>query len=182
MLQIDKLSDLVADILDVSRIEKGKLNYTKKIFNLEELIEEIVADIQPTYPQHRIVLKNGKDVSIYGDPMRISQVIVNLLTNAIKYSPKADKVIVKVFKTKGAKNSITVGVQDFGIGIPKSEQGKIFERFYRIGDEQRETISGFGLGLHITSEIIKRHGGYIWVESTLDKGSTFFFTLPTKKD
>lgn len=178
--QVEKISDLVTDLLDVSRINEGKLRYDKEVFNLVELIEEIVADIQSTSPQHKIILKVKYNAKVLGDSNRIAQVLVNLLTNAIKYSPKAHKIVVTVEKTKRAKNSITVGVQDFGIGIARSEHEKIFERFYRADDVQKKTISGFGLGLHITSEIVKRHGGKIWVKSIKDKGSTFFFTLPTE--
>ncbi len=176
--QIDKLTELVTDLLDVSKINEGKLGYDKEVFDLGELIQEIVADIQTTSAQHKITLKIKSSAKVLGDSNRISQVMVNLLTNAIKYSPQAHRIIVSVERTRGSKNSITTSIQDFGIGIPKLEQERIFQRFYRIDDQKRKTISGFGLGLHITAEIIKRHGGKIWVKSTKGKGSTFLFNLP----
>lgn len=109
---------------------------------------------------------------VYGDEYRIGQVLINLLTNAIKYSPKGGKIVVRVTSNT---HFVTASVQDNGMGIPKEKQHKIFERFYRLGEKEP---SGFGLGLYISKEIVERHGGKIWLKSELGKGSTFYFSLP----
>src|SRR5262249_50251053 len=105
----------------------------------------------------------------------IGQVLINLLNNAIKYSPQADRVLVRVAKDQ---NKVFVSVQDFGIGIAKKNQLKIFERFYQDTDPEEITYPGLGIGLYISHEIIKRHGGQLWVESKKGEGATFHFTLP----
>jgi signal transduction histidine kinase len=115
--------------------------------------------------------------AVKGDRDRIGQVLINLLTNAIKYSPQGKVVIIRSSVNKGF---VTVSVQDFGIGIPKSKQKNIFDKYFQIDGRSEVGKHGFGLGLYITSEIIKRHGGEIGVESDKGKGSTFYFTLPIK--
>lgn len=128
----------------------------------------------------RSLLEYGNDwhtkLYVYADRERIRQVLINLITNAIKYSPEAKKVVIRSQKNK---NFIQISVQDFGIGIPKTEQLKIFDRFYQ--SQNHKTYPGLGLGLYISSEIIKANGGKMWVESDEGKGSTFYFTLPTRK-
>jgi signal transduction histidine kinase len=112
---------------------------------------------------------------VCGDEERLGQVINNLVSNAIKYSPKAEKVVVTLSTHNG---DVTVAVRDFGIGMEKAHLGKIFERFYRIYDTTDKTFPGLGIGLYISSEIIKRHGGELWVESNVGRGSTFYFSIP----
>jgi signal transduction histidine kinase len=119
----------------------------------------------------------GPTKTVYGDRERIGQVLTNLLTNAIKYSPQADKIVVR---TTSDNLQITFSVQDFGIGIPQDKQAHIFERFYRVTGDNQETYPGLGLGLYISSEIITRQNGRIWVESSVGKGSTFSFSLPAQ--
>ena len=111
---------------------------------------------------------------MFGDRDRIGQVLINLLNNAIKYSSQADRVLVRVAKDQ---HKVVVSVQDFGIGIAKKHQHKIFERFYQVTDAEEKTYPGLGIGLHISVEIIKRHGGQLWVESKKGAGATFHFTL-----
>ncbi|HVF69524.1 MAG TPA: chemotaxis protein CheB [Xanthomonadales bacterium] len=177
-IQADRLTTLINDLLNVSKIEAGRLMLEKKKFDLDALIRKIVVDFQYTSDSH-IVTKEGEIKElVYGDEGRIEQLLSNLITNAIKYSPDADKVIVRISRDK--QNHI-IRVQDFGFGIAKKDQVRIFEQFYRTSDKDKNNVSGFGLGLYISSEIIKRHGGKIWVESTRGKGSTFTFTLPLKK-
>jgi len=115
------------------------------------------------------------DAHVYADKERISQVIVNLVNNAIKYSPKSFQVLVAI---KSDDDAITVGVKDYGIGIAYEHHSKIFERFYRVEGKKEETFSGFGIGLYIVAEIIERHNGKVWLESAPGKGSTFYFSLP----
>jgi signal transduction histidine kinase len=110
-----------------------------------------------------------------GDRDRIQQVLNNLVTNAIKYSPEANRVVVRA---KADHNRVVVSVQDFGIGIKENIQSQVFERFFRAPDPKISTYPGLGLGLYIAAEIVKRHGGEMWVESKRGKGSTFFFTIP----
>jgi PAS domain S-box-containing protein len=175
--QIDKLTNLVEDLLDISRIEAGKMVFNPEKFDLGELIESVIEEIQPT-SSHIIHKHITKNVYVYADKYRIGQVITNLLTNAIKYSPMADRIELKLSKTKTLAK---LSVQDFGIGIPKDQQEKIFQRFYRVEGRGRESYPGLGLGLHISSEIVARHNGKLWLESGEGKGSTFYCTLPFAK-
>jgi PAS domain S-box-containing protein len=175
--QLTKLTDLVNSLLDISRVQQGKLTYKKEIFMIDELVRETVENIQNISERHQIVVRGQAKVKIDGDRDRIAQVLTNLLTNAIKYSPKATKVIVDI--SKGASN-IKICVTDYGRGILKSEQNKIFERFYQINDAEVKTYPGLGLGLYISREIAERHGGKISVKSVEGKGSTFCLSLPLK--
>lgn len=172
--QLDKLTSLIGDLLDVTKIETGKLLFHEATFDLEQLVLEVIEEMQRMTDRHEIQFV-GKGKSIYGDRERIGQVFVNFLTNAIKYSPKSDKIVVTL---KQSSDTITCCVQDFGVGIPKEDKEKIFERFYRVSEVGQETYPGLGLGLFISSEIIRRHNGNIWVESERGKGSTFCFSLP----
>lgn len=173
--QINKLITLIADLLDVSKMQAGNLPLRLNSFDFCELVTEIVDEIQRTTTHHTIRTGPIKSKMIYGDRDRIGQVITNLLTNAVKYSPHADSVDVNVHVDT---ETITLGVQDFGLGIPQEKQEKVFERFYRVEGRKENVYPGLGLGLYISSEIIRRHGGAIWVESVEGEGSTFFFTLP----
>jgi signal transduction histidine kinase len=170
-----KLHDLVLDLLDVSKIQAGQLQLSFTEFNIDELIDECINNIQMSTRHHIIRQGERPDQLISADRNRIEQVIVNLLSNAIKYSHDETGIIVN---TKKADKKITVSVQDFGVGIPESEHEKIFERFYRTPGKNIG-VSGFGLGLYICAQIIRRHHGKIWVESSGDdNGSTFYFELP----
>lgn len=174
-VQLDKLTELIRDLLDVTKIETGKLAFSIETFDFNELIHEIVDGIQPTTDRHIIELQIAKTKLVTADRDRIGQVLSNFLTNAIKYSPNGKKILVS---TKVTNQWITTSVQDHGVGIPKKSLQKVFERFYRITEASGQTFPGVGLGLYISSEIMKRHHGKIWVESEKNKGSTFFFSLP----
>lgn len=176
--QLDKLSNLISDLLDVTKAQAGKLQFHKSYFDINELVEEIAEEVQRTTSKHKIVVETDTTKSLLGDRERIGQVMTNFLTNAIKYSPRANKIIIK---TKLSDHKITMSVQDFGVGIPKKSLKKVFDRFFRVNGLKQETYPGLGLGLYISSEIVKRHSGKIWVESELGKGSTFSFDLPIKK-
>lgn len=173
--QIDKLTKLIVDLLDVTKIEHGNLQFRKEHFPFNRLVQDLVEDIQRTAHQHRLTLELAPDISVYGDQDRIGQVITNLLNNAVKYSPDADKVIVRTAIRQG---ELVFSVQDFGRGLSKKDQVKVFERFYRAGDPRYETYPGLGLGLYISAGIIQRHRGKIGVESKKGNGSTFYFSLP----
>lgn len=173
--QINKLTALIADLLDVTKIEGGRLQFHNDYFKFDEIVSEVVEELQRTTNKHKIEKVGKAKKTIRGDKERLGQVITNLLTNAIKYSPHSDKIIVKTISDRA---NVTLCVQDFGIGIPKEKQSRIFERFYRETGTQDITYPGLGLGLYIAKEIITRQGGTIWVESKKNKGSTFCFALP----
>jgi PAS domain S-box-containing protein len=173
--QVQKLTALVNDLLDVSKIEAGKLQLAKDQFDIKKVVEDAIELIQHTYDKYEIIFETSADTCLVeADTQRIEQVLVNLLTNAIKYSPGANKVIVSLIHQK---DEVKIGVKDFGIGIPASKLNQVFSRFYRIEDAD-PNISGLGIGLYLSHEIITRHHGKIWVESEPGKGSTFWFTLP----
>ncbi len=173
--QADRLAELTNDLLDVSRIETGKLKLNKDLFELNTFIKETIESIQPSTRKHEIKIYHNGPVKIVADKYRIYQVLINLLTNAIKYSPKSEKILVKV---DNRNNDVVVSVKDFGIGIKKDEQVRIFDRLYQVSDPEEKTYPGLGLGLFISKEIIDRHQGKIWVDSKKGVGSTFFFSLP----
>ncbi len=176
--QIDKLTLLIQDLLNVSRIQTNQLTFRIEQFDLNNIIKEIVGNMQPVANNHRLIIEGKAVRKVWGDQERISQVLLNLLTNALKYSPNANKVIIKV---TNSKTEAIVSVQDFGIGIDKEHSEKIFNRFYRINDVNEQTFPGLGIGLYISQAIIKRHGGKISISSTKGKGSIFQFALPYHK-
>lgn len=175
--QLNKLTQLIKDLLNVSKIEVGRLDFQQELFDLNEVVKETVEQIQPTTRKHDIRIEGMISQPAWGDKERVGQVITNLLTNAIKYSPQADTIIVRVTSTPDAA---VVSVEDFGIGIEQEHIHAIFERFYRVSDPDEKTFPGLGIGLYISHEIIKRHGGTLSVESEKGRGSVFSFTLPYK--
>jgi PAS domain S-box-containing protein len=176
--QLNKLTKLISDLLDISKMQAGKLIYRKDFFDLNALTHEILENIQETTQTHQLVLEKTAHVQVFGDKDRIGQVLINVLTNAIKYSPEADKVFICISKDQGY---VSVKIQDFGIGIAETHQAKIFERFYQVTEAEEKNFSGLGIGLYISHEIIKRHHGRMWVESQKGKGATFSFKLPLKE-
>jgi len=177
--QIIKLNRLMSELLDLSRIDSGKLELKMQNFDLNDLVKETVDDLQQT-TKHQILVNNNADCKLFGDKDRISQVLLNLLTNAIKYSPKTDSIEINVCRP--SQSIVSISVKDNGIGIDKKDHEKIFERFYRVEGKTEQTYPGFGIGLFIASEIINRHNGTISVESEKSKGATFTFTLPVAKN
>ena len=174
--QTTRLTRLMSELLDLSKIETGKLELNKELFNLNELVIETVQDILYTNSKHTINIFHDFGCDIYGDKDRMGQVLINFLTNAIKYSPYSDKI--EIWIKPSTKNYVSVSVKDYGIGIDKEDREKIFERFYRAQGKEEQTFPGFGIGLFIAKEIIQRHEGTIHLESEKGKGSVFTFTLP----
>lgn len=175
LLSVNKLSNLINSLLDVSKIQSGKVELSLSKFDMNALLAETVENIQATTPDHKIIFENNGKLIANADRERIEQVIINLLTNAAKYSPYADEIVVNAY----VKNDqIEVHVKDHGMGIPQEDTDKIFTRFYRV-QGIASTFAGSGIGLYISSEIIKRHGGNMWVESKVGKGSTFYFSIPS---
>ena len=178
--QIKRLTRLISELLDISKIETGTLELKKEKFSFNELAIETIEDILYTNTRHQINLYHDFQCQIYGDKDRIGQVIINFLTNAIKYSPDGDKIDVTIHKS--SKEEVSFSVRDYGIGIEKGEQKKIFERFYRAKGKEAQSYPGFGIGLFIANDIIQKHNGSLVVESVRDGGSTFTFSLPIAVD
>ncbi len=173
-IQTERLIQLVRDIMDTSKIRTGKLVLSKVPFDLNGLLTETVKSLQPLTKKHTIARKTSGRLVIFADRGRINQVITNLLTNAIKYSPGKSKIIVTIRQTD---DKVIVSVQDFGIGINPNQKERIFDPFYQ-GSNRLELGRGLGPGLYISSQIVRLHHGRIWVESVVGKGSTFYFSLP----
>lgn len=174
LTQVKRLQSLIADLLDVSKIQAGKLKLQRTDFSLNDLIDECIESTRLSNTGYEILRegeRNGFFVS--ADRSRIEQVITNLISNAIKYSPGSNKVIVKLERKN---NKAIVSITDFGIGITPQEQNKIFERFHQVNSNKK--FQGLGLGLYISRDIVERHNGRIWLESEPGKGSTFHFSLP----
>jgi PAS domain S-box-containing protein len=172
---VAKLSGLVTDLLDVSKIEAGKLQMNIEKFDLVELLQESVDNFRHITLSHTIEYHTKeKPIYVSGDRSRIEQVMINFFTNAVKYSPDGKQIEVQLKRTDG---DVIVSVHDKGIGVAEDQLDKLFSRFYRA-DELPGNISGLGIGLYISKEIVIRHGGKIWVESELGKGSAFYFSLP----
>ena len=173
--QVKKLTSLVNDLLDVSKIEAGKLKFETTSLDISLLISvtlEMFGEINQGYSIKFV--NNCDGCMVKGDAQRIEQVLNNLLSNAVKYAPGSNRIEVQL---ESDGNFAIVGVRDFGIGIPKEKMEQLFSRFYRI-DEHTANISGLGIGLYLSKEIINRHQGTIWVDSTFGSGSVFWFTIP----
>lgn len=173
--QINKLTTLINDLLDTTKLEEGILVYKNEKINLDEIVKEIIVETQSTALQHTIIISQIMPAQIMGDKERIRQVINNLITNSIKYSPNSEEIIIDLTTEN---NMAIFSIQDFGIGIPNEQIEKVFEKFYRVVGENVHTFPGMGLGLYIAADIIKRHGGKLWVKSENSQGSTFYFSLP----
>lgn len=173
MLQVKKMSTMVNGFLDLSRYESAQIGLNEEIFDLTRLCKELELEFAYQIGTHLIKFSGGESIMVFADRDKISQVINNLVGNAAKYSPNGSTIMISCSSNK---NTALVSVQDQGIGVEEKEQLKLFERYYR--GENNTTIAGFGIGLYLSSEIINRHHGKIWVESKLGNGSTFCFTLP----
>lgn len=173
--QLNRLTNLIGDLLDVTKIETGKLMLHQESFDFDEFTGEVIESLQLITEKHHIVVQGLAEKQITADKERIRQVFTNLISNAIKYSPDGKKIIVHVSSDNDA---VKVCVQDFGIGITPDKRAHVFERFFRVSGPTTETYPGLGLGLYISAEIIRRQGGRIWVEGDSSEGSTFCFSLP----
>jgi PAS domain S-box-containing protein len=172
----EKLMSLVTYLLDVSQLETGEMIIYKEFFNIDDLVVESIEELRLIDP-HQFVVKGKLGEPVYADRFRISQVLNNLLNNAIKYSPPDSCVEIQVQKNRKG-DELWISIKDSGLGIPKEEQQNLFKRFWRASTARARNISGIGLGLHISSEIVTQHKGRIWLKSEVDKGSVFYFSLP----
>ncbi|WP_100340033.1 PAS domain-containing sensor histidine kinase [Mucilaginibacter auburnensis] len=176
-IYVERLNTLIAELLDVSRIQTGNIELHREPFNFDKMVYETVDHLQAAQESHQIKLSGKATDNYNGDESHIVQVVNNLISNAIKYSPDASLVEVHLSRVS---NYIKVAVKDHGMGISPEYHKRIFERFYRVGEIQQR-FPGMGIGLYICDQIIKNHGGTLWVESELGKGSTFSFTLPMQE-
>jgi two-component system sensor histidine kinase VicK len=172
--QVDKLTALIENLLNITKIQEGKLAYNETIFDFNEMVREVIEDMQVTCVTHHIEYIAGKSANIFGDKEKVGEVINNLISNARKYSPNASNIIVT---TEIQKDAVQLSVRDFGIGISSEAQENVFKQFYRVNGENQSTYPGMGIGLYICSEFIKGHNGKIWVESILGEGSIFYIWI-----
>lgn len=175
--QLNRLTKLINDLLDVTKIRSGRISFVKKRVSIEKLVKDIIEEMQYTTITHTLQFNGGSKKLLLLDEERVRQVLVNLISNAIKYSPQANRVDISLDNNE---KGVEICVKDYGVGIGKSDQKKIFEPFYR-SISSGSNFPGLGLGLHIASEIIKRHGGSIKVESVLGKGTKMTVFLPENK-
>ena len=174
-IQVKKMGSMINGFLNVSRLESGKIAVVKQNFDLEKLVGDVISEAAITTSSHNIKFSPCKPININADPDKIGSVISNFINNAVKYSPKGQEIVVKCV-IEG--NDAVISVKDDGIGINQQDADKIFERYYRVNSNDTKHIAGFGIGLYLSAEIIQRHNGQIWVESTIGNGSTFYFSVP----
>jgi signal transduction histidine kinase len=177
--QAQRANKLVSHLLDVSRIEHGQLAIEPAPLDLKQLLQRIIDESQPIFPQHRLELRNlggeQSDTTISGDEVRLEQVFQNLLDNAARYSPQGGVIRIGLVPSE---EEVRVRVADHGIGIPESELPFLYERFYRAENADRYNISGMGIGLFVVNQIILLHGGTIEASSVVGQGSIFEICLP----
>ena len=173
--QVYKLNDLITNLLDVSKIQTGKLVLDRSEFDINLLIMEVTDNLQKTTKDHKITfVNNNSEILIHADRDRIEQVIINILVNAIKYMPEPGEILLQCSQSA---DEVLISITDKGIGIPEQYLQDIFQRFYRVSGAA-SSFAGSGIGLYISAEIIKTHKGKIWAESDLGKGSVFYISIP----
>ena len=173
--QVSKMTGMINGFLNISRLESGKIHIDREIFDLAMLIKESEEESLAIIESHQLLFEPVETTFISADRDKIGQVIHNLISNAVKYSPPGTSIKVSCFTVN---NTINISVKDQGMGIKPDDISKIFDRYYRVEGGHMFSISGFGIGLYLCAEIIHRHDGEIWAESEFDKGSTFSFSLP----
>nr|WP_242695822.1 ATP-binding protein [Pedobacter sp. SYSU D00873] len=173
--KINDLTSLIADLVMASKIESGKLRTKSERYAMDDLINSIVDDYKKTHPGRIFIIDKNESVITMGDRLKIGQVIENLITNATKFSDRGSPISISSVRKDG---SIVVCIQDHGRGISPEEIESIFNRFYKVKEAQSNNEAGMGLGLYISSEIIRNQQGKLWVDSKVGEGSTFCFSLP----
>jgi PAS domain S-box-containing protein len=177
--EADHLTQLIDDLLDASRLQAGQMELSVGDVRLDKLAERIVRKFRPQSDRHALELSFPETFpAVRGDEERLTQVLTNLISNAIKYSPKGGRILVS---GRYDQEQVYIAVTDEGIGIPAGEHERIFDRFYRVDSALTRRTQGAGLGLYLAKSVIEAHGGRIWVTSSPGKGSTFVFTLPRRE-
>jgi len=171
--QVDRLANLVAQLLDISRLESGELRPGRREIDLVPLTRRIVQAMQSGTARHTVTLSAPESLKARVDPLRIEEVLYNLLDNAIRYSPKGGPVQVELGAPE--KGLVRIAVRDHGIGVPPAQREHLFDRFFQAS---RRPAGGLGLGLYVARRIVELHGGQIWAEFPEDGGSRFVVTLP----
>jgi signal transduction histidine kinase len=177
----DRMSELINDLLDISRIESGKTTLEIQPVNLSHIVAQVVGEhLQGLISHEDKPIKVSTNISptlpmVNADPDRVTQILTNLLDNAFQYTPANGKISVS---TQANGSFVAISVSDTGVGISKENQAKVFDRFFRVEDSEIQQVPGTGLGLAIVRSLVEMHGGTISVESSLGEGSTFTFTLP----
>jgi len=177
----DELAQLVNNLLDISRIESGKISMKLEPLNLKEIIEEVVdlMNVQLKEKEIEFKFELSADVEyVLADRQQLERVFINLLGNAIKFTPAKGKISIRA---SSLDNLCQIDITDTGIGIPQESLGAIFDEFYRVDNPINQKVKGTGLGLSLVKRIVEAHGGSIWVRSKLNEGSTFSFTIPKPK-
>ncbi|MBA3539214.1 MAG: GAF domain-containing protein, partial [Deltaproteobacteria bacterium] len=178
--QCNRLTLLVTDVLEVSRIDLKQMTLARESISLATLIERIVDKLRDVSPRHQLVIARNEPVTIDADPARIEQILIHIIDNAVKYSPAGGKVEIE---SRRDGDQVVVSVRDRGIGIPRAQQERIFERFHRAHvSTPYEHASSLGVGLYLAHEFVTRHGGRMWFDSQEGEGSTFVFSLPLPRD
>jgi PAS domain S-box-containing protein len=172
--QAQKMTVMIHDFLNLARLEDGKIALNKTLFDLHPLIKEISAEAPFLTSNHQVKLVDCENICLEADRDKLGQVLNNLLSNAIKYSPKGGSIVIGCEKLD---KQVKIFVKDEGVGISTEDQKRLFERFYRSKDERIKTVSGFGIGLYLVSEILRYHGSEIKVESAPGAGATFYFIM-----
>ncbi|GAC1314862.1 MAG: hypothetical protein NVSMB24_39980 [Mucilaginibacter sp.] len=173
--QVKRMTAMINGFLNVSRLESGRIHIEKQVFDIGTLLSEAVDEARLIFNTHNIHLPNCPAIRVNADREKIGSVISNLISNAVKYSPKGKNVGIDCVVQS---NEVIISVNDEGMGMKPHDLDKIFERYYRVETDHTRHISGFGIGLYLSSEIVRRHNGRIWAESESGKGSTFYFSLP----
>lgn len=176
--QVVKMTSMINGFLNVSRLEAGKISIDRQLFDFTGLIKEVEEESMATIASHKLVFAPIETMMVNADRDKIGQVVNNLISNAVKYSPYGSTIHISCETTNGLA---TINVKDQGMGIKPNDLAQIFNRYYRVAGDHMQSISGFGIGLYLCAEIIHRHDGEIWAESEFGKGSTFTFRLPLAK-
>lgn len=179
----DRLTKIVEDLLMLSKIETKEFQLNAETISLPNFMDDIIDFVKKPAEKKRISLSRHdmpSSLTVRADRSYLEQILINLLDNAIKYTPEGGRVTVSAVE-KDSKD-IQFSIEDNGIGIPKEDLSRIFERFYRVDKGRSKELGGTGLGLSIVKHLVQAHGGRVWVESQLGKGSTFYFTLPTRSE
>ena len=174
------LLSLINDILDLSKIEAGRMELAPVPFHLPTALENAVTLVKERAARHGITLALDLDPrlgELVGDERKVKQVLLNLLSNAVKFTPEGGRISLKAGLTDGA---VEIAVSDTGIGIAPEDQAAIFEEFRQVGTDDARKLEGTGLGLTLAKKFVELHDGRMWVESELGRGSTFTFTLPVR--